>query len=98
MDKIYSLLGLCQRAGKLVSGEFGCESAIKNNKAKLLLLAEDASENTKKKFQNSAAYYHIPICILGSKERIGSALGKESRAILAITEEGFANSILKKMK
>lgn len=98
MDKIYSLLGLCQRAGKLISGEFGCESAVKNQKVKLLLLAEDASENTKKKFQNSAAYYHIPICVLGSKERIGIALGKESRAILAITEEGFAKSILEKIK
>ena len=29
MDKIYSLLGLCQKAGKVVSGEVGCELAIK---------------------------------------------------------------------
>ena len=97
MDKIYSLLGLCQKAGKVVSGEVGCELAIKNKTAKLLLLAEDASANTPKKFQNSAAYYHIPIFVLGSKERIGIALGKESRAILAITEEGFAKSILQKI-
>ena len=98
MDKIYSLLGLCQKAGKIVSGEVACEASIKNKTAKLLLLAEDASENTKKKFQNSSAYYHIPICVLGNKERIGVALGKESRAILAITEEGFAKSILQKIK
>ncbi len=98
MNKIYSLLGLCQKAGKIVSGEVGCEAAIKNKTAKLLLLAEDASENTKKKFQNSATYYHIPLLELGLKEQIGMALGKGSRAILAITEEGFAKSILKKIK
>lgn len=98
MNKIYSLLGLCQKAGKIVSGEVGCEAAIKNKTAKLLLLAEDASENTKKKFQNSATYYHIPLLELGLKEEIGMTLGKESRAILAITEEGFAKSILKKIK
>ena len=98
MDKIYSLLGLCQKAGRVVSGEVGCEIAIKNKTAKLLLLAEDASANTKKKFQNSATYYHIPILVLGSKQRIGMALGKESRAILAITEEGFAKSILQKIE
>lgn len=92
MNKIYSLLGLCQKAGKIVSGEVGCEAAIKNKTAKLLLLAEDASENTKKKFQNSATYYHIPLLELGLKEEIGMALGKESRAILAITEEGFAKA------
>ena len=97
MDKIYSLLGLCQKAGKIVSGEVATELAIKNKTAKLLLIAEDASENTKKKFQNSANYYHIPIFVLDSKERLGMALGKESRAILAVTEEGFAKSILKKI-
>ncbi|NDO45796.1 ribosomal L7Ae/L30e/S12e/Gadd45 family protein [Clostridium sp. MD294] len=98
MDKIYSFLGLCQKAGKVVSGEVGCEIAVRNKTAKLLLLAEDASENTQKKFQNSAAYYHIPILVLGSKQRIGMALGKESRAIIAITEEGFAKSILQKIE
>ena len=61
MNKIYSLLGLCQKAGKIVSGEVGCEAAIKNKTAKLLLLAEDASENTKKKFQNS---YVIDVLII----------------------------------
>lgn len=98
MDKIYSFLGICQKAGKVVSGETGCELAIKNKTAKLILLAEDASANTKKKFENSAAYYHIPILTLGSKQEMGMALGKESRAVLAITEQGFAKSILDKMK
>ncbi len=97
MNKIYAILGLCQRAGKLVSGETGCEQAIKKGSAKLLLLAEDASANTKKKFQNSAAYYHIPLYTIGKKEDMGAALGKDSRAVLVITEEGFAKSIAKKI-
>ena len=97
MNKIYSLLGLCQRAGKLISGEVGSQQAIQKGNAKLLLLAEDASANTKQKFQNSAVYYHIPLYTIGTKEAIGAALGKDSRSVLVITEEGFAKSIVQKI-
>ena len=49
-NKFFSMLSLCQRAGRLVSGELPCENAVKSGKAKLLIIAEDASANTKKKF------------------------------------------------
>ena len=93
MRKIYSLLGLCQRAGKLISGEVGSQQAIQKGNAKLLLLAEDASANTKKKFHNSAAFYEIPIIEFGTKAELGRAIGEEIRAVLAVTESGFANKL-----
>lgn len=91
--KAFSLLGLCMRAGKLSNGEFAALAAIRENIAKLIILAEDAAENTKKKFQNAAEYYHIPILVWGSKEELGNALGKDDRAIITVNEEGFANKI-----
>ena len=51
-NKFYSMLGLCMKAGRLTSGEVGCEAAIKGKKAKLIILAEDASEKTKKEIDN----------------------------------------------
>ena len=51
-DKTLSLIGLATRAGKTASGEFCTEREVKAGKAKLVILAEDASGNTKKKFQN----------------------------------------------
>lgn len=93
MNKFLSLLGLCKRAGKLAAGELAAEQAVRREQAFLLLLAEDASQNTKKKFRNSAAYYKLPLAELGKKEELGRAIGAEMRSIIAITEEGFAKKL-----
>ena len=49
-NKIYSLLGLAMRGRNLVSGEFQTEDAVKKGSAMLVIVAEDASANTKKLF------------------------------------------------
>ena len=87
MNKFFSLLGLCKRAGKLVAGEVAAEQAV------LLILAQDASKNTKKKFTNSAVYYELPLAEIGTKEELGRAIGAEMRSIIAITEKGFAKKL-----
>ena len=93
MYKFLSLLGLCKRAGKLVAGEVAAEQAVRGKKAYLLILSEDASKNTKKKFRNSAAYYELPLAEIGAKEELGRAIGTDMRSIIAITEEGFAKKL-----
>ena len=50
--RLLSYLGLAKRAGKVASGEFQTEEAIRKGKAELVLVAGDASDNTKKKFRN----------------------------------------------
>lgn len=47
-DKILSLVGLATRAGKTASGEFCTEKEVKTGRAALVIVAGDASENTKK--------------------------------------------------
>lgn len=96
-DKVLSLLGLAAKAGKLASGEFCTEKEIKAGRAKLVILAEDASGNTKKKFQNMCDYYQVPIRCYNEKEVLGHAMGKELRASAAILDGGFAGSILKQL-
>lgn len=54
--KVLSLLGLSAKSGNLVSGEFSTEKAVKEHKAALVVVAEDASDNTKKSFSNMCAY------------------------------------------
>ncbi|MGN1332044.1 MAG: L7Ae/L30e/S12e/Gadd45 family ribosomal protein [Lachnospiraceae bacterium] len=95
-NKIYSLLGLATRSRNLVSGEFMTETKIKHGEAELVIVGEDASENTKKKFRNMCEFYQISLFCYGTKEELGRAIGKEMRATLAVTDEGFAKS-LKKM-
>ena len=58
-DKILSMLGLAEKAGKIASGEFSTEKAVKSHQAFLVIVANDASGNTKKMFQNMCAFYQV---------------------------------------
>ena len=93
--KVLSLLGLSAKSGNLVSGEFSTEKAVKEHKAALVVVAEDASDNTKKSFSNMCAYYHVPMIVFADKETLGHAIGKQFRVSVAVTQDGFAKAILK---
>ena len=62
-----------------------------------MIVAEDASDNTKKKFQNMCEYYKVPIYFYEDKDTLGHAMGKQFRASLAVLDEGFAKGIRKHM-
>lgn len=97
-NKVFSLIGLATRAGKTVSGEFSTEKSVKSGKGFLVLAAEDASENTRKKFQNMCDYYEVPLFVYGTKEELGKYCGKEFRASLAVQDENFAKAIVKELE
>ncbi len=97
-NKIESLLGLCMRAGRLVSGEFAAEGAVKDGSARLVIVATDASGNTKKLFNDKCSFYEVPCATYGTKESLGRAIGKEMRASIAVLDEGFAKSIIKHLE
>ena len=97
-NKIESLLGLCTRAGKLASGEFAAEGAVKDGSACLVIVATDASANTKKLFKDKCSFYQVPCFEYGTKESLGHCIGKEIRASIAILDEGFAKSIIKQLE
>ena len=96
-SRIFSSLGLATKAGKTQSGEFCTEKSVKSFNAFLVILAEDASDNTKKMFTNMCTYYEVPCVIYGTKEELGHAMGKQFRASVAITDEGFAKMIQKQL-
>lgn len=79
--KVLNLLGLATRAGKTASGEFMTEKAIKSGKAYLVIVSEEASDNTKKMFENSCAYYKVPVYQFGMKEELGHADGKRDESV-----------------
>ena len=95
--KIYSMLGLATKAGKIVSGEFMTEKTVKSGAACLVIVSEEASDNTKKMFTNMCRFYKVPLHIFGTKTDLGNAMGKEFRASLALTDPGFAKAIQAKL-
>ena len=94
-DKVLNLIGLAMKAGHVVSGEFSVEKYIKSGKAKLVIIATDASQNTKKKFEDNCKFYNVPMIIYSTKEALGMTLGKGLRSSITLTENGFKSAILK---
>ncbi len=92
-NKALSMLGMAKRAGFVVSGEFSTERAVKIGEAHLVVVASDASDNTKKMFRNLCTYYGVPCCIGTEKGLLGHAIGQQMRASLAVTDENFAGRI-----
>ena len=97
-SKALSLVSLATKAGKTASGEFCTEKEVKTGMAELVIVAEDASANTKKKFKNMCDFYEVPIYFYGDKDTLGHAMGKQFRASLAILDEGFAKGIRKQLE
>ncbi|MFL2100563.1 YlxQ-related RNA-binding protein [Desemzia sp. FAM 23989] len=91
-QKALNLLGLATRAGKLVSGEDLTIKHVRSEKAKVVIIANDASENTRKKISDKCQYYEIPYTIQYSKAELSQAIGKE-RTIVCLTDAGFAKKI-----
>ena len=90
-------IGLAQKAGKTAGGETAAEAAVRSGKVHLVRIAEDASDNTKKKFVNQCRFRQVPYQITQSKAMLGRAVGKGERSVLAILDESFAAGIRKKM-
>lgn len=93
VERIYSFLGLATKAGKLLSGDETCERALKTGKVYLVIVSEDASDNTKKKFRDMCSYRDVEIRYFGEKEMLGRFTGKKVRSVVAIAERGFAGHL-----
>jgi ribosomal protein L7Ae-like RNA K-turn-binding protein len=96
--KVLNLLGLATKAGKIASGEFMTEKSVKEGRASLVIVSEEASDNTRKMFLNLCTYYKVPMYLFGTKEELGHAMGKEFRASLAVLDSGFSKALVKQME
>ncbi|MDR5658221.1 ribosomal L7Ae/L30e/S12e/Gadd45 family protein [Serpentinicella sp. ANB-PHB4] len=92
-DKVKTLIGFAKKSGNLVSGEQSCRIEVKK-KPSLIIVASDASENTKKIFQNKSKYYDVPLIYKSTKDEIGRVIGSPSRAVIIIKDKNLATKIL----
>lgn len=95
-NRAVGLLGLAMRARKLSFGE-GVISDIQNGHAKLVLISDSASENTKKKHIDKCTYYKVPYVIV-DEMGMNQAVGKANRMSLSVNDEGFAKNLLACLK
>lgn len=93
-DRLLSFLGICKRAGRLVSGADTVTKTIGEGKAKLALYASDISENSLKGVLRAAEQKAVPVKQLSyTKDELSFALGRHC-GIICTTDDGFAAKIL----
>lgn len=74
--KILGLIGLSARARKICFGADSVEEQIKKKKVHLIIVAEDASNRTKEKFELLGKDFQVPIIIKGEIELLSKAIRK----------------------
>ena len=84
-----SLLPIAMKAGAVAAGEYQCEEAIKTGEAVFVIISQDASDNTRKKFKDKCTYYQIPYVIYGRKTELGQLIGKAERSVIAVKNQDF---------
>lgn len=95
-DRILSLLGLSLRGGNLAVGEEPVDAAARAKDARLLLLAADSTDNTRRRCEHMAqAGNCLWVRLPCTKEQVGRALGRTSVALAAVTDIGLASALAK---
>ena len=80
------------RAGKVVSGDFAAEKAVKGGEARLVIADASVSDNTLARYTGYAERAGIPLVKL---EDMGRAIGRPERMVAAVTDDGFAQMMIK---
>ena len=94
-EKALHLLGMMRRANALSVGEVNTGACAREGKAKLLLLASDASGNARDRAESFAAGRGLTLVELPfTKEDFSAAVGVSGGSMAAVTDLGFANALL----
>ncbi|WP_240843277.1 ribosomal L7Ae/L30e/S12e/Gadd45 family protein [Acidaminobacter sp. JC074] len=94
-NKFLTMMGFAQKSGNLMSGENTLELYIPKKKISLVIIAEDASENTKSRFVQLSTRFQVPYIIWGSRESLSHAIGKYNRAVYGISNKKFSRELRK---
>ena len=94
MNSVYRLLGLARRAGAVAPGTAAVRRAIQGGEARLVLLAEDASDVQMEKIRKSLRVTPIPQARLGDRTSLGAAIGLSPISAVAVTNAPLADQVL----
>ena len=93
MNRLLGMLGLCARAGALVTGEKACIQQIRSGKARAAVLDGAASGNAVKAVSQACQTHGVPLARTGPLE-LGDAIGKPGRMAAVVTDAGLAAQII----
>lgn len=93
VNKVNGLLGICTKAGKLSCGTDLVLEEISKKFVKLVIVATDASDKTKKNIKFVCEKNNIELFEYGTIDDNSKAIGKHNKAIIAIKDHSLAKAI-----
>ena len=95
LKTIERLVGIGRRSGGIRIGTRSSVDSIHRNQCRVLLVARNASPRSKKHLRREAA--GIPVIMVDSDEILGSWIGMNAVAAIAVVNRNLASGILKHM-
>lgn len=92
---VWRMIGMATRAGKAQTGADSVGQAMRRDRARLVLLADDAAEDTVRKIERQCRITGVPLRRFGTRSEMGHWTGHDMRAVAAIIDEGFASRIVR---
>ena len=99
-EGVLRALGLCAKAGRLITGVPMICDAMRTGRAPFLVIsAGDNAKNSEKRLGDKCAHYGVRLCTLEADgEALARAVGKTARiAAVAITDENLCRLVLSKL-
>ena len=94
-NKVYGLLGITAKAGKISFGTDSCLEMVNKKKIKLIIVATDASERTIINFEKKCKENNIDFYKFGNKEELSKSIGKVNKTVIGIKDKNLATAIKK---
>ncbi len=93
MNSFLKFLGLTRKSGNVIAGGNLTEVALRKGKLSLVILAEDASEGTKKKFRAMAETHGVELLEISSVDDLGQAIGKGPISVIGIADRRMSRKL-----
>lgn len=96
MNKALNLLSLARKGGRIEVGEEPMCAAARACHARLVIVAEDATDHTLRRAKSAVAGSgQQAVVVPFSKDELGAALGRTAVAVVALTDPALALAFLK---
>ena len=99
MDKALNYLALARKAGRIELGEEPVGAAARAQKARLVVVAEDATDHTWRRAMSFVSgSEQICLRVPYSKDLLGQAVGRTALALAAFTDPAMALAFVKALE
>lgn len=92
--RVLQLLGLARRAGHLVIGTQAVREAASRGQLALVIVAEDATENARRRLDSVVREQGIAVVRLEERESLGRAVGRGNVVVVGVRDRGFGARIV----